>query len=932
MRHYIGLCSWIAVFLGSIAVSAGPTDIDQSFRLTDTNIVEIADIELFPDGTIAYGGSANYRGSVPDSIRGFIGKAASNGTPSYLNRDQSMIGRVESVVSDIFDGAVFSTGLPIQYSFDVVSRFAATEIAPPRRMAGTGRKILLSPDRKVVVGGHLGFLGETNRYGLVRMDRRLAIDPTFSFTNSTGIVVTTAALLPNGQILAGYQFTNEARALYGLGRWETNGLRDSAYAAPISLGDAGRITAIEKVPGTNGFILAVERFAAGEISGHSVLVQLDETGSSVDATNVFDDLEIEGTVNAIAFEAMRPETVARGDYDRIIIGGDFRRVGNVPCNNLAAISREGLVEWYFSTNEGPNAPIRAIAVQPDGKILIGGAFTNVSGVAQKCMIRLMGNNGPNQTYFFWADSQTTAFETLGSAELMLLRSGNMNQALSVLISHTTPPGETNAPKVVSRIEFAPGEALARVAVTLSNDTLRQFRRNYSLTAAPEDTNVLVTRPRTDLVILDDETPGSVNPTLNPSAGINATNVETFAVQDDGKVIVALNKLTSAGAATTMPVLLRLNSDGSLDSEFSINTIGIGSFGEVRQIFPRPDGKIYVAGLFTINPRLIPPQRFNHLARLNLDGTLDESFNPQLSVVGSESEHAGVVAAIFTNGDLLVWPGGGVSRLGYRGIFRLDPAGNLVTNFPASFPWNGLGAIVEISQTDDVFAANTPGSSPVPSLTKYSSSGLVDTNLVLHLVPRSLFAMRATGDSLLIAGGFANVNNQGFSNFARVSIETGTLDTNFHPAVNGPVHDVQEKHGKIYIAGSFTEVNGQSRAGLARLNSDGSLDETFDPGFGANEVLRQIQLTSDGDLLVGPTFDQFDGLPINSMARLEGDHETDLPPVSVHLTKEGDAILIEYPLGSLQSSTNLTTWNEIHRGGGQFRTNLGQILQFFRSAP
>jgi hypothetical protein len=45
----------------------------------------------------------------------------------------------------------------------------------------------------------------------------------------------------------------------------------------------------------------------------------------------------------------------------------------------------------------------------------------------------------------------------------------------------------------------------------------------------------------------------------------------------------------------------------------------------------------------------------------------------------------------------------------------------------------------------------------------------------------------------------------------------------------------QPNGQLVVAGEFTSVNSTNRNNIARLNSDGSLDPTFDPGIGPNDI-------------------------------------------------------------------------------------------------
>jgi hypothetical protein len=60
---------------------------------------------------------------------------------------------------------------------------------------------------------------------------------------------------------------------------------------------------------------------------------------------------------------------------------------------------------------------------------------------------------------------------------------------------------------------------------------------------------------------------------------------------------------------------------------------------------------------------------------------------------------------------------------------------------------------------------------------------------------------------------------------------GTQNLTFNPDPNnGVLALVIQPDGKILIGGEFTRIGEEVRHGIARLNPDGSVDTTFDPGL------------------------------------------------------------------------------------------------------
>jgi uncharacterized delta-60 repeat protein len=86
--------------------------------------------------------------------------------------------------------------------------------------------------------------------------------------------------------------------------------------------------------------------------------------------------------------------------------------------------------------------------------------------------------------------------------------------------------------------------------------------------------------------------------------------------------------------------------------------------------------------------------------------------------------------------------------------------------------------------------------------------------------------------------------------------------------------VRTSDGKFIIGGSFTNYNGIARAGIARVNDDGSLDETFDPGAGATGAVLALALDGSEKVLVGGDFTEFAGSTVGRIVKLESNGSID----------------------------------------------------------
>lgn len=115
-------------------------------------------------------------------------------------------------------------------------------------------------------------------------------------------------------------------------------------------------------------------------------------------------------------------------------------------------------------------------------------------------------------------------------------------------------------------------------------------------------------------------------------------------------------------------------------------------------------------------------------------------------------------------------------------------------------------------------------------------------------------------------------------------QAGSVDLGFAPqdmtggtndGLNGSCRAIAvQPDGKVLVGGDFTHANGMERGRIARLNADGSLDESFDPGYGANGSVRTMALQPDGHIIIGGSFTYVNGVPCNRIARLTANGAVD----------------------------------------------------------
>jgi hypothetical protein len=129
------------------------------------------------------------------------------------------------------------------------------------------------------------------------------------------------------------------------------------------------------------------------------------------------------------------------------------------------------------------------------------------------------------------------------------------------------------------------------------------------------------------------------------------------------------------------------------------------------------------------------------------------------------------------------------------------------------------------------------------------------------------AVSPDGSTVYIGGKFDTVNGVAHKRFAAVSATTGQLDPRFNERFADEVSVITPTASKIYVGGVFQQVNGLARARLAALNYDGTLDSAWVPSAGGG-VVRALAPATDGNtIFVGGSFTTMDGQSRQSVARV-----------------------------------------------------------------
>ncbi len=639
----------------------------------------------------------------------------------------------------------------------------------------------------------------------------------------------------------------------------------------------------------------------------------------------------------------------------------FPNYNGTNVGNIARLNTDGTLDASFNTGSGAYGAVFALAVQSNGAILVGGTFTSFNGSTANHITRLYSTGAIDPS--FYVNANDWVKKLIVQPDGMILMSGSFTVVNSFSRQHiarlTTSPFTDVDPTFIPIANNWGGDAVAVQSdgKVLHGDQAGNFGRlNASGTVdATFNTGTNVTGGVLSLAVQGDgkilmggdftnynasgkarlarlNTDGSVDASFDPAFTTNASVLSILPLTS-GKDLIGGNFTDIS--STMCNRIGQLNANGMRDATFNPPT---GATGDgmpwIAQSVIQSDGKIIIAGSF-LNYNGINKGR---VARLNADGSIDASFgggtgaNAQVNSIALLSDGRILIGGNFTTYN-------GIAR---AGIARLDANGNLD---PAFDPGAGTTYIYAMAvQVDGKILIgggfSTYNNIPRAGIARLLPDGALDASFDPGSgITGSVTAVRMQSDGkVLLGGSFTSYNNTNRKNILRVNGD-GSLDATFAPAT-GPnnywVDDIAlQLDGQVILVGDFTTYNGTTRNRIARVNVDGSLDNTFDPGFGTDSEIRSVCLQPDGRIIVGGTFWSYGGTSRPGIARLKANGTVDagfVPGNGLHyginywysrsiLQPDGKIIAVGHFL-----SYNVNGRNQIARINGTARAGIKVMLE------
>jgi uncharacterized delta-60 repeat protein len=585
--------------------------------------------------------------------------------------------------------------------------------------------------------------------------------------------------------------------------------------------------------------------------------------------------------------------------DKVILAGLGFRYNNQSKGKLIRLNENGSLDTGFNQNIYKISTIGAVELQEDGKIIVGGELSPNQFDLEANIVRLQSNGqidtsflhgsgfkgkvtslsvdddqrmivgGENLEYY-----QNVAIHSL----VRLFPNGSLDTSFQynpkfpwpwkqkILGAHKRQGGKLfvygyfNSPYIFEFCEII--ESNGAVDSTFSLDLLEGF--NLSI-----ETNDFYAVSQSDgkIILKKYYRPGPIrfhsnglfDTTFNPVSGLNDNAYRIVLLKDQNVLISgdfnfyfnhhapnlvlinshgeflkslptdtlghtlsgisAINSETEVGGDGSFILetskegkrnLLRFLPDGSLDPSFMLKS---GFDGSVYSVVSLINGKYLVAGSF----KNYDNSGKNYLVRLNNDGSLDMSFSLDNQIM-KEIYHAVIQA---DNKILIYVEVSSTSKL----IYRLHPNGAIDNSWSTGTGFkSSSGSISIIVQPDG---------------------------------------------KVIAAGTFSEFNGYLRNNIVRLN-KNGSIDLTFRIGTGFTSRVIKvrtQSNGKLVAIGDFFGYNNQAIRGIARLNPDGSLDQTFNPGKAFNRQVRDFVILNDGSFIAVGDFISYDGVGRNRIVKI-----------------------------------------------------------------
>ncbi|WP_316634968.1 T9SS sorting signal type C domain-containing protein [uncultured Flavobacterium sp.] len=704
----------------------------------------------------------------------------------------------------------------------------------------TVRTLSMQSDENLIVGGDYSGLNGIPVSYLTRLKPDGTIDESFSTGKGFNGKVYASHIQPDGKIIIGGSFTSyNGISSGGLIRLNADGTYDETFFTSIGsvkdivynicLQSDGKIIIVGNFSKYNN--VTVNRIARLLPNGALDPAFITGVGSSVNITNA--------------------RVLSNG---KILISGNFSSFNGVASNRIVRLNSDGSIDTTFNIGTGFNDDVNAMAVQADGKVILGGSFTIYNEVNANRIIRINENGS--------IDNSFLSGSGISAGTVQIIKLDFLGQ---IMVGG-------------SFTGFYNGDHINRVLLLNSDGTLKT---DFDMGSGPGNASVLA---------LNNDSEGSwhIGGTFLTFDGLNQGKLAKVTADGehdssylaagvgfDSSVLKILplenNKTMVFGSFTKFNGVPTFRITRLLDNGFSDPTFNSGKSGAnnlIKSGVLQSDGKIVFGGNFTKYNDI----NCNRIVRILADGTIDASFNigtgfnGQVSAIAIQSDEKIIVAGNFITYN-------GSKDIGR--IIRLLPDGSRDTSFNVGLGANVTIEAILIQPDGKILVAgrfNSFNDNTFARLVRLNSNGSIDYGFNIGRgFDNYVYAIALQSDEKIIVGGsFVNYNGISQKRILRLNPD-GSLDATFESGTGFSKGDVRsilvQPDDRILVGGAFSGTYKNSVSSrLIRLLKTGSYDASFYAPL--NNSLSSMSFTSDYRVLIGGNFNSVSGISKHRIARLK----------------------------------------------------------------
>ena len=329
----------------------------------------------------------------------------------------------------------------------------------------------------------------------------------------------------------------------------------------------------------------------------------------------------------------QPEDAKEDSSGKIVMVGTFTTYRGQSFNRIVRLNSDASIDNTFNIGSGFNNGVASLAIQPDGKILVGGVFTSYNGTPANGIIRLNSNGTVDNSFNSGTGFNNTVWEIYLQSDNKILVGGSFTQYNGNSYNRVirlNPDGSVDN-------SFTIGSGFNGVVYTFSELSGGTIMAVGAFTSYSGATNNRIVRLNSN---------GTIDNTFNSGSGFD-DDVYSIIVDDSGKMVVVGGFSEYNGILSNR--IVRLNNDGTIDNTFNSGSgfLRTSGLAYVLSVFEN-SGKYYAVGDFNTYEGEVA----NGLIRLNNNGSIDNTFNTGTGLVyGSGSDNLGT---LLSNGVFLVY--------------------------------------------------------------------------------------------------------------------------------------------------------------------------------------------------------------------------------------------------------------------------------------